>query len=631
MLFILSNIAYGGLEVLSSSPVRFISSGDSDFDVAFLINAVENGGSERIYFSDLPTSDGYLMKNTNGYISASPSDVHASYPYTARPFSQGEIYFMEKANEGKNKWHLSYNDAQKWCEELKPNEAYAQAAKEGDLYTGWYWCFFPRLEGFFGDIQTPDYRWAETFSIYNSITGETQRVVLTHNERAGSSEYRSREVESSNRKILIRYVLSGVETTLPNVNSEYSVFFKDGGLRVTEYIRQADYTGYRSKAAVHDTFSRAWLGNDYNDLVNGRCGAFNICRGNDPNLMSDNIRFTINGFIRSTSINELNWRTTYDYQSSTSGRINLERTDGNLPRTPQFTIKLDAEWVGVYQPVTEPKIISFEAEKGEYVEGDFTARFESVVKNNGDVDGTIQYKLTCGNDVSISATQPQSFRKGETKTLRHSAFANTAGETIIEQCCLEVSDRSNPLVKDGPVCATIKFIERNQCPDGMEAGDSSCSASDEILQCKQTSDGILILQATGVVCDYACSEDGGRAVCEAKPGCQDLYARGKTCGDGICESFESTGKDCECLEDCSQCGDGYCSAIEQDVCPQDCGTPPHCSDGIRNFDETGIDCGGSDCKDCPNPDVWIWVAVGVAFLGVGGAIFLRLRKEGYFK
>ena len=36
-------------------------------------------------------------------------------------------------------------------------------------------------------------------------------------------------------------------------------------------------------------------------------------------------------------------------------------------------------------------------------------------------------------------------------------------------------------------------------------------------------------------------------------------------------------------------------------CLSSCG-PPTCEDGIQNGDETGVDCGGSDCPDCPSCD-----------------------------
>lgn len=53
-----------------------------------------------------------------------------------------------------------------------------------------------------------------------------------------------------------------------------------------------------------------------------------------------------------------------------------------------------------------------------------------------------------------------------------------------------------------------------------------------------------------------------------------------TCNDGI-QNGDETGVDC---------GGSNCTA---------CPTLPTCNDGIQNGDETGIDCGGSNCAACP--------------------------------
>jgi len=53
-----------------------------------------------------------------------------------------------------------------------------------------------------------------------------------------------------------------------------------------------------------------------------------------------------------------------------------------------------------------------------------------------------------------------------------------------------------------------------------------------------------------------------------------------TCDDGI-QNGNETGIDCGGTD-----------------CP-DCSVNPTCNDGVQNGDETGVDCGGSDCTDCP--------------------------------
>jgi hypothetical protein len=75
-----------------------------------------------------------------------------------------------------------------------------------------------------------------------------------------------------------------------------------------------------------------------------------------------------------------------------------------------------------------------------------------------------------------------------------------------------------------------------------------------------------------------------------------------TCTDGI-KNGNETGVDCggpDCSA-CPTCSDGIQNGNETGV---DCGGPdcnacPTCSDGILNGNETGVDCGGPDCIACP--------------------------------
>ena len=79
-----------------------------------------------------------------------------------------------------------------------------------------------------------------------------------------------------------------------------------------------------------------------------------------------------------------------------------------------------------------------------------------------------------------------------------------------------------------------------------------------------------------------------------------------TCNDGI-QNGDETGVDCggSNCEACPEptCEDGIQNGDETGI---DCGgsctpctTPPTCDDGIQNGDETGIDCGTTGCPDCP--------------------------------
>ncbi len=49
-----------------------------------------------------------------------------------------------------------------------------------------------------------------------------------------------------------------------------------------------------------------------------------------------------------------------------------------------------------------------------------------------------------------------------------------------------------------------------------------------------------------------------------------------------------------------------------------------CSNGIKNYDETGVDCGGS-CGECSGGVTWIWV-VGIIIL-VGIVVFIKKKRN----
>ena len=73
----------------------------------------------------------------------------------------------------------------------------------------------------------------------------------------------------------------------------------------------------------------------------------------------------------------------------------------------------------------------------------------------------------------------------------------------------------------------------------------------------------------------------------------------ETCNDGI-QNGDETGIDCggsDC-EACPTCTDGIQNGTETGVdCGGDCDICPSCDDGIQNGTETGVDCGG-DCAVC---------------------------------
>ncbi|KAF8058369.1 hypothetical protein HT031_005687 [Scenedesmus sp. PABB004] len=100
------------------------------------------------------------------------------------------------------------------------------------------------------------------------------------------------------------------------------------------------------------------------------------------------------------------------------------------------------------------------------------------------------------------------------------------------------------------------------------------------------------------------------AACKIDSDCGSDYCKGGSCGephptcsDGIKNGLE-TGVDCGGSA-CPACSIGTTCLVPTDCDTGNCvqgtcsGAWPTCSDGIKNQDETGTDCGGVSCRPCP--------------------------------
>jgi hypothetical protein len=112
----------------------------------------------------------------------------------------------------------------------------------------------------------------------------------------------------------------------------------------------------------------------------------------------------------------------------------------------------------------------------------------------------------------------------------------------------------------------------------------------------------------------------GKAPCQADTDCQSGSCSGGTCrapscSDGVFDGYESS-LDCgdprgttvgcplcslgvHCFNGCN-CQSGYCDP-SSNLCATAQIAPNcnHCTDGVQDSDETGVDCGDADCGPCP--------------------------------
>lgn len=163
---------------------------------------------------------------------------------------------------------------------------------------------------------------------------------------------------------------------------------------------------------------------------------------------------------------------------------------------------------------------------------------------------------------------------------------------------------------DGP-CGASDFVADTPDSDnpnyGCAYGHVSCGSADMIQNYMDYSDDVcmnIFTEGQSTRMDALFAPNGVRYGLTISGGCGGGGPVEPTCNDGI-QNGDETGVDCggsNCPAcEVATCDDGIQNGDETGV---DCGgadcpsCPATCSDGIQNGDETGVDCGGSSCAPC---------------------------------
>jgi len=147
------------------------------------------------------------------------------------------------------------------------------------------------------------------------------------------------------------------------------------------------------------------------------------------------------------------------------------------------------------------------------------------------------------------------------------------------------SDSCDPSSKTCKAGATCNDGQLNGAETDVDCGGGACPACDNGKICGMNSD------CTSNVCD---------------PNTTKCIAAA-TCSDGI-KNQDETDVDCGGMK-CNPCGlnqictqNSDCATMNCDGMTKKCTPVGTCNDGIKNQDETDIDCGGSKCNACPLGD-----------------------------
>ncbi len=187
------------------------------------------------------------------------------------------------------------------------------------------------------------------------------------------------------------------------------------------------------------------------------------------------------------------------------------------------------------------------------------------------------------------------------RTDSHGGTSCAASGTCISQSL--VCDDGNPCTTDGCAqgqCTATLPTDANQCLDGGvctaagacsllgTCGDGKCNIAESnatcAADCPASCDGLICDDGDPCTIDYcqdgACTIGGAPdgTACAAGKACSFGQCALPGCGDGVCESGETT---TNCLSDCPLCGDGVCGPGENNhLCPADCAKP---ASGCQNM------------------------------------------------
>eukprot|EP00854_Cymbomonas_tetramitiformis_P002776 gene2777-3559_t len=145
-------------------------------------------------------------------------------------------------------------------------------------------------------------------------------------------------------------------------------------------------------------------------------------------------------------------------------------------------------------------------------------------------------------------------------------------------------------------CAEVVCLNGGQCSSGRclcETGTTGPRCATVVVEC--TSATVASVCASRV-CSVLDDVEGAKGIC-LDATCEDGVANqdetGADCGGPTCAARCAAGLRCAAGSDCL---DGVCAATADEGGEMRCAEPT-CSDGFRNGDETGVDCGGTCALD----------------------------------
>lgn len=573
LMTILMMTSVSALSLLSVSQVDFDSNNALYQGPAFVVAGVENGGNDIVTWtigSELESTldDGYSIDKT-GSVSSDFKSEGWSYPLK---YSRSDYAFRSLGQKS----FLSGSNAEEWCRNLG-----------GDRYvTTWnafnYACIEEYEAGRFFSLNQGEYKYSVDY-IFKVDGAGSDKLTLTD-----TTSTNGKMIGDRNWFQAVRQTDGVPGLSDPDIDDKIWLYYDMSNSQWRTV--QPDSGSEISYNKAYDFYSNCWGGLwNYNQWDN----------------CIDNWNVVRNSYL--SSINK--YQSNIDTSGiSGVGTGSLAYDDGNIYRNPIVTLTINADKLGITRLFGKGEIVSVDVPPTLEVGQRYP--FSITYRNVGDATMDASIGIDC-NSYSVGGIDTRvTLEKGETRTDSGiiSFSGNVDGCTTANRCIMTIKN-TNAVGTDDIEQIPIKVCQASEC---SEVGASDCFGN---IMRKCVNIGGVLQYSTIMTCSQSCVDSGYNAQC-------DDGAR-SVCGDGSCADDEMVGESKYCPSDCDvvlpTCGDGICDGREYT------GQQYECVVGIQANGDCPNNGGGNDSSKTSL--IIFGIVVGLMFLG---AVFLRLKKEGYF-
>jgi hypothetical protein len=456
--FIMPNIF--AFDTLSLDKIDFNSNDLEIKGPAFLLYAVENGRSDYAEYSlsnlqSAANSAGYKLTGT-GKITSELTEYAIEYPIL-----NTQVPLLELKEWGTKVFFpwTSDTDKMSWCASVIPPSSHSYFVIKGFEFATH--CYYMSEYGVIGEISTePQIIFEDTITV--SVSGKSpETVVLTPQNKVD---------ETSN--VVAKFVsMQGSTQGVPQVATQYGAIFTSNEIKL---VSKAGIDAYRNHIKDGDILNSQL----YDDMVLNSKNA--IINFNNLRFMPKATYSSYNNNIAITGTN--------------TGKITLTGTP--IYQYPSFTLKIDAEWVGIFLPVGKPQIVSVESD---CFSTGASGKVTAVIKNAGTLDASFDIGMICDKSFSPFALSAQKFKAGESKSIDifMTAYSGSKEEG---KCTLTVKDSSRPTIQASTDNINVCVRTAITCqPENSQRciGDSRevCTKENDVLR-----------WATIEQCQYGCEQ-----------------------------------------------------------------------------------------------------------------------------